>query len=81
MRAFILALSSLLMVAASTEVTELKVDVTYMPKECPIKSQKGDVLSMHYVRRSRRSQLASNCWRLLRLELCTPMAANSTPGQ
>lgn len=29
--------------------TELVIDTTYLPEDCPIKSQKGDQLSVHYV--------------------------------
>jgi len=28
--------------------TELVIDTTYLPEDCPIKSQKGDQLSVHY---------------------------------
>ncbi|KAG8949758.1 Peptidyl-prolyl cis-trans isomerase fpr2 [Tulasnella sp. 424] len=45
------ALSAALMVSASEPQEapkDLVIDKTYVPKECPIKSQKGDKLSMHY---------------------------------
>ncbi|KAG8900264.1 Peptidyl-prolyl cis-trans isomerase fpr2 [Tulasnella sp. 403] len=42
----VLALSTALLVAA--DVSELKIEKTYEPTECPIKTQKGDQVSMHY---------------------------------
>lgn len=29
---------------------ELVIDTTYLPTDCPVKSEKGDELSVHYVR-------------------------------
>ena len=43
----ILALLSLLVITTLVS-SELKVDVTFAPKECDKKSASGDKLSMHY---------------------------------
>lgn len=32
----------------STEVTELKVETTYLPENCDRQAKRGDMLSMHY---------------------------------
>jgi FK506-binding protein 2 len=29
--------------------TELKIDVTHLPSECPAKAKKGDSIQVHYV--------------------------------
>ncbi|PFH53719.1 hypothetical protein AMATHDRAFT_136902 [Amanita thiersii Skay4041] len=36
------------LVAADDAVTELKIDTTYLPPECPNKAQKGDSIKVHY---------------------------------
>ncbi|KIO29403.1 hypothetical protein M407DRAFT_242631 [Tulasnella calospora MUT 4182] len=49
--AIVFAVSAALMASASetkAAPTELVIDKTYVPKECPITSRKGDKLSMHY---------------------------------
>ncbi|KAG8916966.1 Peptidyl-prolyl cis-trans isomerase fpr2 [Tulasnella sp. 408] len=48
--AVVFALSAALMASASTKEApkELLVETLHAPTECPIKSQKGDKLSMHY---------------------------------
>ncbi|OBZ71026.1 hypothetical protein A0H81_09152 [Grifola frondosa] len=37
-----------LIAAAAEAPTELKIDTTYLPAECPVKSQHGDALKVHY---------------------------------
>ncbi|KAG8919056.1 Peptidyl-prolyl cis-trans isomerase fpr2 [Tulasnella sp. 408] len=49
--AIVFALSAALMASASETKEapkELLIEKLYVPEECPIKSQKGDKLSMHY---------------------------------
>ncbi|KAK4689425.1 FK506-binding protein 2, partial [Tremellales sp. Uapishka_1] len=41
-------LASIALVAASKASDQLQVGVKYKPEECPIKTRKGDKLSMHY---------------------------------
>lgn len=51
--AIVFALSAALMASASETKAapkELHVEKLHVPELCPIKSQKGDKLSMHYVR-------------------------------
>ena len=37
-------------VSASKEApTELKIDVTHKPEDCPVTAQKGDAIKVHYV--------------------------------
>ncbi|THH06064.1 hypothetical protein EW146_g9731 [Bondarzewia mesenterica] len=38
----------LLSVSAAQAPTELKIDTTYLPEDCPAKSQKGDAIKVHY---------------------------------
>lgn len=38
--------------SADTDVPELVVDKTYVPTDCPVKSQKGDKIRVHYVSRA-----------------------------
>lgn len=44
--ALILALA----VTAQDTPTELKIDTTFLPEDCKVKSQNGDRLQVHYVR-------------------------------
>ncbi|OJT07411.1 FK506-binding protein 2 [Trametes pubescens] len=39
-----------LAVTAQDTPTELKIDKTYVPEDCKVKSQNGDRLQVHYVR-------------------------------
>jgi len=34
--------------SADTDVTELVIDKTYIPADCPVKTQKGDKIRVHY---------------------------------
>ena len=45
---------------------ELVIETTYAPPECSIKSQKGDVVKVHYVR-SCFCNAYSSCWSQLSL--------------
>jgi FK506-binding protein 2 len=45
----VLALAAVAYAEGQERPTELIIDTTYMPPECPIKSDKGDSLSVHYV--------------------------------
>jgi FK506-binding protein 2 len=49
----VLALTALA-ASADTDVPELVIDRTYIPTDCPVKSQKGDKIRVHYVSRDRR---------------------------
>jgi FK506-binding protein 2 len=40
--------SLLALLAAAASADKLQIGVKYKPEACPIKSQKGDKLSMHY---------------------------------
>ncbi|WWC73744.1 FK506-binding protein 2 [Kwoniella pini CBS 10737] len=41
-------LFSLALVLAAKSTDQLQIGIKYKPEECPIKSRKGDKLSMHY---------------------------------
>ncbi|ADV22479.1 FK506 binding protein 2, putative [Cryptococcus gattii WM276] len=45
---FLVLLFSLSLILASKSSGQLQIGVKYVPEECPIKSRKGDRLSMHY---------------------------------
>lgn len=47
---FSLSLAAVCVAAVAVNAAELEVKTTYKPTDCPIKSQNGDKLSMHYVR-------------------------------
>lgn len=40
--------------SADADVPELIIDKTYVPTNCPVKSQKGDKIRVHYVRHDSR---------------------------
>jgi len=44
----LLALASALVVLAAEPPTELVIEATYKPDDCPVKAQTGDALKMHY---------------------------------
>lgn len=44
------ALMLALAVTAQDTPTELKIDTTFLPEDCKVKSQNGDRLQVHYVR-------------------------------
>ena len=46
----VLALAALA-ASTGTDVPELSIDKTYVPTDCPAKSQKGDKIRVHYVSR------------------------------
>ncbi|THH06952.1 hypothetical protein EW146_g9460 [Bondarzewia mesenterica] len=49
----------LLSVSAAQAPTELKIDTTYLPEDCPAKAQKGDAIKVHYV--SPHLQVSRSC--------------------
>lgn len=46
--------------SADTDVPELVIDKTYVPTDCPVKTQKGDKIRVHYV--SHGSRRFSACY-------------------
>jgi hypothetical protein len=45
----VLALGLAAYAESGEQPTELKIETTYMPPECPVSAQKGDSLHVHYV--------------------------------
>lgn len=71
-------------VFAAQPPTELQIETTFMPEECPEKAAKGDTVFVHYVS-SRRSVYCSPSFIVnnirFRLVLCLMMEPSLTRGR
>ena len=70
---------------ASAAVEELIVEKIHVPASCDVKSQNGDMLSMHYVSVADAEHQIFNVANssflaILRPGVCTPTRRSSTPG-
>lgn len=85
-----LALLVLALVAAAAEPpTELQIETTYKPDDCPVTATKGDRIRVHYVSRHTGLAIASvvilggsnEICMMRRLGRCSLMATSSTLGE
>jgi hypothetical protein len=63
--------------------TELKIDVTHLPNDCPAKARTGDSIQVHYVSahwRVSKSEQISEVEVCGRLERCLPMVTSLIRG-